>query len=272
MSTRLLAVIAAVALMAVSCGLLDSGSPDRLDPLIRAADGSLYAPQCLAAVGVDRKRECEVHAPGAGVRSTQGHSTTASPLLAPYYDFFQTHGYFSYVDPYFYAPDTFCGRWGWSSSCFDWFGYGGWQFPGGRGYCDDCFYIQGSSTSGSCPRYCSSWWYPWPWQPTTDACSGLAGTYSGVCWSSGATTFGTAISLSVAASNGTCQVTASGYGSARVTVRHGVGSAALIGTTAGSAAFVDFYGSGSFTAAGYDPASYSWFRCTPTYSYQPWLQ
>jgi len=279
MSMRLLAVVAAVALMAVSCGLLNPQQSQALDPLIRAADGKLYAPACVAALGTARLGECAVE---TGASNTRNASDTSSWLM-PYYDYFQSNGYYSYVDPYFYAPQTFCGRWGWSTNCFGWFGYGDWWTPPGNGgYCDGCFdytqnnplasQTQTSNTQGAnfCPSYCSSWWYPTPGpQPTVDACKGLSGSYSGSCWSSNSYAT-TSVALTVAASNGVCQVSSTGYSTARVTVQGGSGVAALIGTTAGSAAFLDLYGSSSFSLSGYDATSYNWFRCSSVNAYQPW--
>lgn len=281
MSTRLLAVIAAVALLAVSCGLLNPGTSRSLDPLIRSADGTLYAPACLKALGDARKGECAVDTASGATRSAH---RSATDWLQPYYDYFQQNGYYSYVDPYFYSPDTFCGRWGWSPSCFDWFGYGGWQFPS-NGFCDRCYYpqelpnaSQPASTTGpgasACPSYCSSWWYPtWPTQPAEDVCQGLSGSYTGVCWTSDASSFATQINLTVAATNGTCQVTSAGYSAARVTVRGGVGSAALVGSgvVGGSAAFADFYGGSTFNVSGYDAGANRWFRCSSANAYQPWF-
>jgi hypothetical protein len=242
--------------------MFDSTDADHPQPLIRAANGKLYSGQCLQQVGFGSMADCEFD-PGVAPSLARGARAAygSGSWYDSYYNYYSSYGNYPYWNPINYNPNDFCSYYGWSSSCYQNFGYPSY-YPNYYSTCSSCLY---NPYSSSCYYYCTQPGYTYyPTNPTvptttTDACKGVAGSYSGTCISTAGTQ---AVSFTVSSVNGVCQFSGSYFQNATVTAIPGYGAASLSGNgVAISNTTVEVYGASQFRMTGYNYAGNFYFSC-----------
>jgi hypothetical protein len=133
--------------------------------LIQAADGTLYAAECLKTHGFGNMAGCKFEPPKAseGLRGhhNNGYYGQGYNYGGNYYDYSNPYSYYYTLFPPNYSQDNFCNSWFGTGSCYSNFGYGN-NYDYSSYYQSDCdSYCYGSLYPGRCNRKCwkNSWWY-----------------------------------------------------------------------------------------------------------------